>query len=101
MAAAIWVFVVLSVPLGWAAYRIWQEHRTEQWGSEVALDRLEKRLFPAEHRVEYTENARERLALRSLESMETEILGEVQSTDLTIEERIIELDKHLNSDAAD
>jgi hypothetical protein len=91
LAASIWIFVLLSIPLAWAARRVWQAHRAEGWGSEAALDRVEKHLFPAEHRVDYTENARERLALRSLEAMEIDLLGENQSTDLTVEERIIAL----------
>jgi hypothetical protein len=91
LAAAIWILVLLSIPLAWAARRVWQAHRAERWGSEAALDRVEKHLFPTEHRVDYTENARERLALRSLEAMELELLGEHQSTDLTVEERVIAL----------
>lgn len=92
LAAVIWAFVLLSLPLGWAARRVWNEHRSERWGSESALDRLEKQLFPDENRADYTENARERLALRSLEAMEMEVLGKLQSSDLTVEERIIAMD---------
>ncbi len=95
LAAVIWVFVLLSLPLGWAARRVWRQHRSERWGSEGALDRIEKQLFPDEQRVDYTENARERLALRSLEAMELEVLGRLQSSDLAVEERIIALDAHL------
>lgn len=97
LAVVIWVFVLLSLPLAWAARRVWQEHRSERWGSEGALDRVEKELFPDEHRANYTENARERLALRSLEAMEMEALGKLQSADLTVEERIIAMEAHLAS----
>jgi hypothetical protein len=97
LAVVIWVFVLLSLPLAWAARRVWQEHRSERWGSEGALDRVEKELFPDEHRANYTENARERLALRSLEAMEMEALGKLPSADLTVEERIIAMEAHLAS----
>ena len=95
LAAVIWIFVLLSLPLGWAARRVWRQHRNERWGSEGALDRIERQLFPDEHRADYTENARERLALRSLEAMELEVLGKLQSSDLAVEERIIALYAHL------
>jgi len=95
LAAVIWVFVLLSLPLGWAARRVWRQHRSERWGSEGALDRIEKQLFPDEHRADYTENARERLALRSLEAMEMKVLGKLQSSDTTVEERIIAMEAHM------
>jgi hypothetical protein len=97
LSVVIWVFVLLSLPLGWAARRVWQEHRGERWGSEGALDRLERQLFPDEQQANYTENARERLALRSLSAMELEVLGELQSSDLTIEERVIALESRMAS----
>lgn len=94
-AVVIWIFVLVSLPVGWAARRVWQEHRSERWGSEGALDRVERQLFPHEDRANYTENARERLALRSMEAMESKVLGEPQTSDLTVEERIIALEMHL------
>jgi len=97
LATVVWVFVLLSIPLAWATRRVWKEHRSERWGSESALDHIERHLFPDEQRVDYTEDARERLALRSLESMEMEVLGELQSSDLTVEERIIALEAHLGN----
>jgi hypothetical protein len=97
LAVVIWVFVLLSLPLAWATRRVWQGHRSERWGSEGALDRVEKELYPDEHRANYTENARERLALRSLEAMELKAFGKLQSTDLTVEERIIAMEAHLPS----
>jgi hypothetical protein len=95
VASAIWAFLLLSLPLGLAAHRVWKQHRSERWGSEAALDRLEKRLYPDERRIDYTEDTRERLALRSLETMELEILGRRQSTDLTVGERIIALERQI------
>jgi len=100
LATAIWIFVLLSIPLAWAARYVWREHRSERWGAEGAIDRLQKQLFPDQHRDNCTDNARERLALRSLEAMEMEVLGELQSTDLTVEERIIALEAHTAARAA-
>ena len=97
LALVIWIFVLLSLPLAWATRRVWQQHQSERWGAEGALDRVEKELYPDEHRAKYTENARERLALRSLEAMELKALGRLQSADLTVEERIIAMEAHLPS----
>ena len=54
LAVVIWVFVLVSLPLGWAARSVWQGHRSERWGSEGALDRVEKILFPHENRSGFT-----------------------------------------------
>ena len=93
LAVAVWVFILLSVPLVRGVRTVWLEHRNERRQADVALTKLSDRLYPNEPKTAYLEDPRERLALRALEAMEREVLGAPQATELSLESRLIALEE--------
>ena len=86
-----WALLLLLIfPLR-AARRVWKTHRREQMLAQKALTQVEERLYPADQRSSAVHSPQERLARRALDDIETRVLGEPQPADLTIEERLIEL----------
>lgn len=93
IAAILWIFLLLSIPLFRGLLALWRERREQRLDAEPALSRLEKGLHGTVWKSDAREGPRERLAILALEAMERQALGETLSPDLTIEERILELDR--------
>lgn len=92
MGSVVWVLLILLIfPLR-AARRIWGNYRRQQMRAQKALNKVEERLFSADERSSNAHNPQERLARRALDEIETKVLGKPQPADLTIEERLINLD---------
>lgn len=91
MAAVVWLLLILLVfPLR-AARVVWRNHMRQQRQAQKALTKVEERLFPADQRTSTVHGARDRLAHRALEEIETRVLGAPQPAELTVEERLIKL----------
>lgn len=89
--AVIWVLLILLIfPLR-AARIVWRTHRRQQMQAQKALTKVEERLFPAAARTSNVNSARDRLAHRALDDIETRVLGAPQPAELTVEERLINL----------
>jgi len=96
--AAVWIALILLIfPLR-AAQHVWREHRRQKRVAQKALTAVEGRIFPADRRSSNVHSPMERLARRSLDEIETEVLGEPQPADLTIEERIIRMNEDGSGD---
>lgn len=93
MAAVLWVLILMLIPVVRGFRSVWREHNEQRYKAAGALTVLEEKLLPSERRKAYIENLQERLALHTLEMMEKKLLGEVQSEEMTLEERILELDR--------
>lgn len=98
LAVAVWVFVGLTAYLIRAAVALWRQYDEERWRSEQALSRLEKSLDSRVWKADDERGHRERLAERALESMEATVLGTPQPADLTVEERLLELDRRVSGE---
>ncbi len=93
MGGAVWVLLILLIfPLR-AARQVWRTYRRQEMQAQKALTKVEERLFTAEQRSSNVHSPQERLARRALDEIETRVLGEPQSADLTIEERLAKLDE--------
>jgi hypothetical protein len=91
MGVAVWLLLIMLVfPLR-AARRVWREYGRQQRRAQKALTTVEERLFAPGARSSNALSARERLARRALDEIETRTLGAPQPADLTIEERLIKL----------
>jgi hypothetical protein len=93
LGVVVWLLLILLIfPLR-AARIVLRTHRRQQMQAQKALTRVEERLFPAGRRSSSVNNPRDRLAHRALDEIETRVLGEPQPADLTVEERLINLDE--------
>jgi len=91
LGAVVWIVLLLSIfPLRALAW-VMREGRLQEVRAQKALSGVEERLFPRDRRTSSAEPARERLARRALDEIETELRGEPQPADLTIEERLVRL----------
>jgi hypothetical protein len=91
MGAVVWLLLILLVfPLR-AARIVWRNHTRQQRTAQKALTRVEERLFAADQRTSTVHSARDRLAHRALDEIETHVLGAPQPADMTVEERLIKL----------
>lgn len=93
MGVLVWSLLILLIfPLR-AARRVWRDYRRQQMLAQKALTRVEARLFAPDRRSSNAQGARERLARRALDDIETRVLGAPQDPDLTVEERLVNLDE--------
>ena len=91
LGAVVWIVLLLSIfPLRALGYVV-RERRLQEVRAQKALTGVEERLFSRDKRTSSANPARQRLARRALDEMETELLGDPQPADLTIEERLIQL----------
>jgi hypothetical protein len=91
LGAVVWLLLILLIfPLR-AARIVLRTHRRQQMQAQKALTKVEERLFPAGQRTSNVNSPRDRLAHRTLDEIETRVLGEPQPADLTVEERLINL----------
>jgi len=91
MGAVVWFLLILLIfPLR-AARRVWRDYRKQELMAQKALTKVEASLFSPDHRSSNAHTARERLARRALDDIETRLLGEPQDSDLTVEERLVNL----------
>jgi len=90
--AAAWIALILLIFPMRAALHLWREYRRQERAAQKALTQVEARIFPPDRRSSNVHSPMERLARRSLDEIETTVLGEPQPADLTIEERIIRVD---------
>jgi biopolymer transport protein ExbB/TolQ len=91
MGAVVWVLLIILIfPLR-AARKVRRDYRRQEMQSQKALTEIEARIFAADDRSSNVHSPQERLARRALSNIETELLGEPQPADLTVEERLIEL----------
>ncbi len=93
MAAVLWSLILMLIPVVRGFRSVWRERNEQRYKASAALTALEKKLLPGEGRKAYIENPQERLALHTLEMLEKKVLGDVRSDDMTLEERILELDR--------
>ena len=93
MAVVLWLLILMLIPVVRGLRSVWRERNEQRYKASTALTVLEKKLFPDEGRRAYIENPQERLARHTLEMLEKQVLGEVQSEDMTLEERLLELDR--------
>jgi len=92
MGAVVWLLlIVLIFPLR-AAFKVRRMHVRQEIAAQKALTAVEEKLFPAGQRSSNVHSPRDRLAHRALDEIETRVLGEPQSAELTVEERLINLD---------
>ena len=89
--AAAWITLILLIFPVRASLYIWREYRRQERAAQKALTEVEVRIFPPDLRSSNVHSPMERLARRSLDEIETKVLGEPQPADLTIEERIIQM----------
>lgn len=93
LGAVVWILLLLSIfPLRALRYVV-RERRLQEVRAQKALTGVEERLFPRDKRTSGAVPARERLARRALDEIETQLLGEPQPADLTLEERLIQLQR--------
>jgi len=91
MGAVVWILLIILVfPLR-AARAVRRNYRRQERRAQKALTEIEARIFAADDRSSNVHSPQERLARRALSDIETELIGEPQPADLTIEERIIKL----------
>lgn len=91
MGAAVWFLLILLIfPLR-AARRVWGDYRKQELMAQKALTKVEAGLFTPDQRSNSAHRARDRLARRALDDIETRVLGAPQDPDLTVEERLVNL----------
>ena len=93
MAVVLWLLILMLIPVVRGLRSVWRERNEQRYKASAALTVLEKKLLPDEGRRAYIGNPQERLARHTLEMLEKKVLGEVQSEDMTLEERLLELDR--------
>ncbi len=93
MAAVLWLVILMLIPVVRGVRSVWRERNEQRYKASAALTALEKKLLPGEGRKAYIEHPQERLALHTIEMLEKKVLGDVQSEEMTLEERILELDR--------
>lgn len=94
IAGVAWALAILWAMLAVAARELYVRWRDRRWAAEVAMDRIEGRLYSRGSK--YLDRTRDRLALRGIEAIERRLLGAERdpesATDLALEERLIELE---------
>lgn len=91
MGVVVWFLLLLLIfPLR-AARRVWHNYRKQELLAQKALTKVEAGLFAPDRRSSSAHRARDRLARRALDDIETRVLGKPQDPDLTVEERLVNL----------